>query len=174
MKLKDRTHDFDNALGETIKTIRKAEGVSQETLAAALGITFQQVQKYEKGTNRVAFGTLVLIAGKLGLNPTQLFAKAMARYEGKPDADVPVVLPTEIRVNGPRVEITRNTDRPTSFMLSEGCARITTDSGEEIEIVRNATHPFIFEIRGEASTAKFDISNMVQEITLHVVRENAE
>lgn len=173
MKLKDRTADLDAAVGATILATRKAAKVSQETLAAKIGVTFQQVQKYEKGTNRVAFGTLALIASALDTDAVQLFARAMRRYEGLPDTAVEQPLPTEIRVNGPRVEITRKTDRPTSFMLSESVASITTDSGEEIEIVRAAGHPFVFEIRGEAFTAKFDISNMVQEITLHVVKENA-
>ena len=173
MKLKDRTADLDAAVGATILAARKAQKMSQETLAGKIGVTFQQVQKYEKGTNRVAFGTLALIASALDTDPVQLFAKAMRRHEGLPDGDTPVALPTEIRVNGPRVEVTRNSERPTSFMLSEGCANITTDSGEEIQIVRAATHPFIFEIRGEVFSAKFDISSMVQEITLHVVKENA-
>lgn len=173
MKLKERTADLDIAVGATIKARRLAQKMSQETLAAKLGITFQQVQKYEKGANRVAFGTLALIASALETDAVQLFAKAMRRYEGLPDGETPLELPSEIRVNGPRVEITRNTDRPTHFMLSESCANITTDSSEEIQIVRATTHPFIFEIRGEVFTAKFDISHMVQEITLHVVKENA-
>src|SRR6266436_3999457 len=41
---------------------RKMQGMSQEKLGEALGITFQQVQKYEKGTNRIAAGRLQHIA----------------------------------------------------------------------------------------------------------------
>ena len=44
---------------------RKEMGVSQERLAEALGITFQQVQKYERGANRVSASKLWEIAGAL-------------------------------------------------------------------------------------------------------------
>jgi transcriptional regulator with XRE-family HTH domain len=43
---------------------RKEMGVSQERLAEALGITFQQVQKYERGANRVSASKLWEIAGR--------------------------------------------------------------------------------------------------------------
>ncbi len=42
--------------------------MSQAALAEKLGLTFQQVQKYEKGTNRVPAGRLPLIAAVLGVN----------------------------------------------------------------------------------------------------------
>lgn len=49
----------DIAIGERIKTIRKTVGLSQSAVAERLGITFQQMQKYEKGTNRVAIHALL-------------------------------------------------------------------------------------------------------------------
>jgi transcriptional regulator with XRE-family HTH domain len=56
---------FDIALGLHIRERRKALGISQAALAEALGITFQQIQKYERGFNRVSFSRLVLIAQAL-------------------------------------------------------------------------------------------------------------
>ena len=50
-----------------IRTLRKQAGMSQQALGQALGVTFQQVQKYENGTNRVTAGRLVLIAEALGV-----------------------------------------------------------------------------------------------------------
>jgi len=47
--------------------------MSQEKLGDALGLTFQQVQKYEKGTNRVGSGRLLKIATYLGVPVTALF-----------------------------------------------------------------------------------------------------
>ena len=44
----------DKLVGRNIRVLRLAKGLSQTKLADALGVTFQQVQKYEKGTNRVA------------------------------------------------------------------------------------------------------------------------
>ena len=56
---------LDLALGLHIRERRKALGISQAALAMALGITFQQIQKYERGFNRVSFSRLVLIAQAL-------------------------------------------------------------------------------------------------------------
>jgi transcriptional regulator with XRE-family HTH domain len=47
--------------------------VSQQKLAEALGVTFQQVQKYEKGTNRVTVGKLHAIAKALGVPMSYFF-----------------------------------------------------------------------------------------------------
>ncbi len=56
---------IDIAVGARIRTRRRATGLSQTQLAEALGITFQQVQKYERGANRVSASMLVKIAAKL-------------------------------------------------------------------------------------------------------------
>ena len=57
---------IDTVVGARIRLRRKFLGVSQQALAEALGMTFQQVQKYERGTNRVSASVLVKIARKLG------------------------------------------------------------------------------------------------------------
>ncbi len=51
--------------GARIRMRRKALGLSQTALAKALGLTFQQVQKYERGTNRISASMLVKAAAKL-------------------------------------------------------------------------------------------------------------
>ena len=56
----------DKLVGRNIRVLRLAKGLSQTELADALGVTFQQVQKYEKGTNRVGSGRLLKISGILG------------------------------------------------------------------------------------------------------------
>ena len=56
---------IDIAVGARIRTRRRAAGFSQTQLAESLGITFQQVQKYERGANRVSASMLVRIAAKL-------------------------------------------------------------------------------------------------------------
>ena len=48
-----KSHNFDIQLGRRLRAQRLAHGLSQEELADKLDITFQQVQKYEKGTNRL-------------------------------------------------------------------------------------------------------------------------
>ncbi|MGR4863223.1 helix-turn-helix domain-containing protein [Caulobacter sp. LARHSG274] len=58
-------HRVDRHVGALIRAKRKAMGVSQSELADALGLTFQQVQKYERGTNRISSSKLYEIAQKL-------------------------------------------------------------------------------------------------------------
>ena len=58
-------HPLDIALGSRIRLRRRELDLSQEQLARQVGITFQQVQKYEHGTNRVSFSRLVEIAQAL-------------------------------------------------------------------------------------------------------------
>src|SRR5512138_3998178 len=58
-------HPLDIALGSRVRLRRKELGFSQDQLAREVGITFQQVQKYEHGTNRVSFSRLVEIARAL-------------------------------------------------------------------------------------------------------------
>jgi transcriptional regulator with XRE-family HTH domain len=55
----------DRSLGEKIRTRRVAAGMSQTDVGHALGVTFQQVQKYEKGVNRVSAVRLEQIAAAL-------------------------------------------------------------------------------------------------------------
>jgi transcriptional regulator with XRE-family HTH domain len=52
-------------VGARIRLRRRMQGVSQEKLADALGLTFQQVQKYERGANRVSASKLYEIAAAL-------------------------------------------------------------------------------------------------------------
>jgi transcriptional regulator with XRE-family HTH domain len=56
---------LDVAIGARLRVRRRAAGLSQQKLAERLGVTFQQVQKYERGTNRIAGSTLILIAEAL-------------------------------------------------------------------------------------------------------------
>ena len=68
MSRRDQVRDPTRYIGDRIRAGRALAGVSQEKLGAALGVTFQQVQKYEKGTNRVAACTLLAIAAELRLD----------------------------------------------------------------------------------------------------------
>ena len=64
--LKNETPDpIDVAVGARVRIRRRWLGQSQTQLGKAIGITFQQVQKYEKGTNRVSASMLVKIARHL-------------------------------------------------------------------------------------------------------------
>jgi transcriptional regulator with XRE-family HTH domain len=56
---------MDIALGAAVRIRRKTLGISQEALAEQCGVSFQQIQKYENGTNRISFSRLVQIARAL-------------------------------------------------------------------------------------------------------------
>ena len=71
-----RTAEVDRQVGASVRSARIEAGLSQSRLAAHLGITFQQLQKYEKGRNRIAVGTLLLIAEALS-TPVYRFFEAI-------------------------------------------------------------------------------------------------
>jgi transcriptional regulator with XRE-family HTH domain len=64
---------IDVAVGRNVRIWRMAKGMSQAQLANRLGVTFQQVQKYEIGANRIGTGRLVKAAGVLGVSISALF-----------------------------------------------------------------------------------------------------
>jgi transcriptional regulator with XRE-family HTH domain len=71
---KPRSGALDAVLGERIRKLRRDRGLSQTALAEQLGITFQQVQKYENGTNRISAMALVKLSAALGLSPSVLLS----------------------------------------------------------------------------------------------------
>lgn len=64
----------DEHVGERIRHLRTTLGLTQEQLASALGISYQQIQKYETGANRVSAGRLYEIAMELDVEPSFFFA----------------------------------------------------------------------------------------------------
>ena len=66
----------DAHIGQKIRTRRNLLGLSQTDLADAAGITFQQIQKYEKGANRVGAGRLMQFSEALGVPPSYFFEGA--------------------------------------------------------------------------------------------------
>ncbi|HXF55394.1 MAG TPA: helix-turn-helix transcriptional regulator [Hyphomicrobiaceae bacterium] len=75
-----RPNPIDAHVGSRVRLRRILLGMSQERLAEQLGLTFQQVQKYEKGINRIGASRLFDLAHVLGV-PVQFF------YEQAPSAD---------------------------------------------------------------------------------------
>ncbi len=75
---KKRPNPVDIHVGSRVRLRRNMIGMSQEKLGEQLGITFQQVQKYEKGTNRIGASRLQAISGILDV-PVSFF------FEDAPD-----------------------------------------------------------------------------------------
>jgi transcriptional regulator with XRE-family HTH domain len=63
-----RAQDIDRHIGARLRERRIALGLTQQQLAELLGIAYQQVHKYEKGTNRIAAGRLYTIAQAIGVD----------------------------------------------------------------------------------------------------------
>ena len=86
-KLTKRTPEIEIAIGAQIRALRVAAGMNQATLGEAIGVSFQQVQKYEKGKDRVAASTLQVLAAALGVHPGSFFDGETP----SPSGDVPDV-----------------------------------------------------------------------------------
>ena len=66
-------HRVDVHVGARVRILRRASGMSQEALADRLGLTFQQVQKYERGANRISASKLFEIAAALNVPVSSFF-----------------------------------------------------------------------------------------------------
>jgi transcriptional regulator with XRE-family HTH domain len=86
---------IDIAVGLRLRTLRKSRGMSQEQLGRALGITFQQIQKYERGTNRISASMLVKSARALSVAPTSLLPE-----EGEPAPKSPAIVALIAQLRG--------------------------------------------------------------------------
>ncbi len=78
--MKKNPNPIDIHVGSRVRMRRMMVGMSQEKLGDALGLTFQQIQKYEKGANRIGASRLHQIASALGVQ-IEFF------YEGAPTPD---------------------------------------------------------------------------------------
>ncbi len=86
---KRRAGAEDVEIGRKIRALRLERGLSQSNLADGIGLTFQQVQKYKKGMNRVSAGRLQRIADMLNIPVTFFYggmgSKAKKREASDPD-----------------------------------------------------------------------------------------
>jgi transcriptional regulator with XRE-family HTH domain len=83
---KKSVNPIDRHVGARIRMQRMVRGFSQTELGEAVGVTFQQVQKYEKGVNRVSASRLQRIADALEVTPEFFFDGASAKAVGSPSS----------------------------------------------------------------------------------------
>ena len=74
--------EIDEIVGQRIKALRLARGLSQSELGARVGVTAQQIQKYENAQNRVSASRLMNIAAVMGVAPGHFFGDM--RVNGAP------------------------------------------------------------------------------------------
>ena len=93
------THIVDTHVGQKIRQRRWLIGMTQQELAAAVGIKFQQIQKYETGANRVSASRLWDSSEALGV-PIAYFFAGLRREERTPQVDIPVDLLADKKAMG--------------------------------------------------------------------------
>ena len=91
-----RPNPIDVHVGSRVRFRRMLLGMSQEKLGEKLGLTFQQIQKYEKGINRIGASRLFDLAQVLGV-PVQFF------YEEAPSGEPSQLVPTGLPRGPPRI-----------------------------------------------------------------------
>lgn len=69
----------DLQVGQNVRDIRLSQGLTQGQLGSVVGVTYQQIQKYECGQNRIGSSRLAMIAEALGVPTQALFAEAVGR-----------------------------------------------------------------------------------------------
>lgn len=75
------THPVDVHVGKRLRMFRSACNMSQEVLGVAVGVTFQQIQKYEKGSNRVGASRLYQFAKVLNVDISSFFEGFRAKTD---------------------------------------------------------------------------------------------
>lgn len=68
--------EIDKAISARVREVRNQRCISQQSLADAIGVTHQQIQKYEHGINRISAGRIVVIAEALEVPVSKLMGPA--------------------------------------------------------------------------------------------------
>ncbi len=127
------SHPVDVHVGGRIRQRRWMLGITQQDLAERLGVSFQQVQKYESGTNRVSASRLWMIAVLLGVPVTFFFEGLDAEGEPEPtpaaSAD-PSPVPADLPL-----------DRDAMTLLRSFCAIPEAQRRHLLELARALSDP---------------------------------
>jgi transcriptional regulator with XRE-family HTH domain len=135
------THPIDVHIGSRIRLRRATLGLSQATLGEAIGITFQQVQKYERGANRIGAGRLLEVARVLDvpigffyddIDPAQapaILAGSAEPARATPDRD-PLQQPETLELVRAYTEITDTKIRLHLLQLAKALS--ATDKGRPV------------------------------------------
>jgi transcriptional regulator with XRE-family HTH domain len=120
----------DAYVGQRLRARRSLLGISQEKLGEAIGLTFQQVQKYERGSNRISAGTLYRLGQALGV-PVGFFFDS---YDTAPQQDgdiVPVAPVTESAISRREARLLRSWRNAPEAVANEVLALLSSLSGDK-------------------------------------------
>ncbi|WP_246191185.1 helix-turn-helix domain-containing protein [Aureimonas leprariae] len=68
-----KSNPIDVHVGQRLRSLRLDKGLTQEELGASVAVSYQQIQKYETGMNRISASRLYLLARHLGVGPAYFF-----------------------------------------------------------------------------------------------------
>ena len=83
----EQSQQVDQHVGNRLRELRLMRGLSQQALSRAIGLTFQQLQKYERGTNRISASVLWELANHLDV-PITVFYDGLVEW-AKPSEQLP-------------------------------------------------------------------------------------
>lgn len=95
MAIRPHADPIDIVVGQRLRAFRLARKISQVTLGAGVGISFQQVQKYETGSNRISASMMCKLAAALEIDPAELLPPEV-RDKGTVIADLLPFQSTEL------------------------------------------------------------------------------
>jgi transcriptional regulator with XRE-family HTH domain len=127
-KDQSRVAALELAIGARMRTRRRQLGLSQSDLADKLGVSFQQVQKYERGANRVAASTLVAASLALGTTVGWLVGEESSGRDDDEDVFRALARPGALEILQAFNAIT---DLPARMALLALVREMATSSGEE-------------------------------------------
>ena len=106
-----RSSKVDHHVGRRVRERRREIGMSQEKLGNVLGVSFQQIQKYEVGTNRVSASRLWDITEALEVDVAYFF-ESIVRRASRPRKAKPRKSPTATKAKRTKPRMRRNKKRP--------------------------------------------------------------
>jgi transcriptional regulator with XRE-family HTH domain len=127
IEMKKRPDPIDVLVGNNVRILRLEKGFSQSNLAERLGITFQQIQKYEKGINRIGSGRLARLSQVLGVSVSRFFQGSEAGVtSGIPPEALTDLLakPYAIRMLKALASVSNNATRLSLVQLAESMAEL--------------------------------------------------
>lgn len=84
LKAHARDKEIDQHIGRQVRAIRQLQGMTQTMLGEHLGVSFQQIQKYERGNNRISASSLVKICIALDIHPMEVLGQYFHESDAQP------------------------------------------------------------------------------------------
>ena len=116
---------YHQRIATTTKYIRIMRGFTQTEVGLALGVSFQQIQKYEKGSNRISAGTIAALSCLFRVHPSSFFAGINADQIDPIDED------TEQHIHQ-LIRHFRNTSSPQAKELILATAKICAELSKDL------------------------------------------